>query len=619
MALAGCSGDDGDDSDGGDGSGGSGGGSGGDGGGGSDDLLSVIIPIQGGSNQVPTESMANQYSAETYNNRIGVYTNDPLGMFSAFAPQENEGGPIMGCMAEDWGMVDDNSALEISIWEEYGWTDGEDITSEDWYTKLKMEELFGLGLMEDTVDNIEIVDNYTFKLNLTTDSINPEVLIPQLFNFRLHLDTPAHTKYGDIVEMYEDATTEEEETAAQEEATGYSLTYMDQVGSGPFDIVDDSQDRFIAEPSQGHPAWAHNGGHPMTDWAMNFKECHIMYRSPDVNQGVMVENEQVIAENGPTQTSFYDNLNEDKFDIWEYPGYKGHGLKLNNRADEYFGNGALHRAIQYAINTKNLAENIGRQKFPVEIPHGFKTNVQGDPTDFISQEVLDGMNNYNWNENDFESAAEEMRASGAEQDDDGAWLHPDTGEQISFEIQVPPWDGYAISHETVSQKLTEFGFDVNQLNVEAQVWFEELSGEWDWTAYNWFWGGEPTNARTFQHLAQNTMPEGGEPGAATGEVPWPPGDADGDMKEVDMAEFLKEYRTATDSDASQEALEKLSWSYNYLLPMNPYTERRKFMIENTRVANWPSNDHLVRGHPRWMSICYKYGIPETTGKQPEGV
>jgi peptide/nickel transport system substrate-binding protein len=609
--LAGCSGGGGDGGDGGgDGGGGDGGDGGGDGGGGDGgdggdgggdggggpDLMDTVIPIYAGANQVPTESFANEYSAESYNTRIGIYSYEVLGHFST--NREGGAGPV-GVMAKDWGLVD-SSTFEVTLYDNYQWTDGEPITTEDWKMKFAAEEMFELPLMTEVVESFEAVDDYTFRLNLQAENINPNVFTPQIFNFRFVMNTPAHTEYGEIIQKWIDGGGDEVVT----ELTNLEKTYMDQTLSGPFDIVDDASDRFVAEANTGHPAYS-EGGHPRTGDRLNNARWHLMYISPDTTEGVPVKSGRTVNGGGPNNQGWYDNLS-DQYKVLTAPGFKGHGLFLNIREDDFFAKKEVRQAIQYAINTQNLADNIGLKKFPVKLPHGLKTNVQGDATDFVSEDVVEGMNDYNWNENDLESAAEKLREAGASKQGD-QWIRPN-GEQISFEIEVPPWDGYAISHETVSQTLNDFGFDVSQLNIEAQVWFNKL-GNYDFSAFNWFWGGEPYNSRTIQHLVEGTMPEGGTPQPITASIPWPPGQPDAEEQEIDAGELFTKYETSTGEEA-QEAFDGLVWFVNQAMPMNPYTERIKKTVLDTQPVEWPPDGHVTYGHPRFNSLVYSLGWPQ---------
>jgi len=590
AAIAGCGGtdggDDGDDGDGDDGSG-------------DTAFVDRTLRVHGGSNVVPSEGRANEYSAATYDTHTGIVSFDCLGHFSTFADNPEK---TVGVQAKSWELVEAD-VFEVELYEGMGWTDGEEITAEDWRVKFKMEEIFDLPLMTDTVETVEVADAHTLRLNLQMDRINPLVLIPNIMNFRLVLNTPPQLKYGGWVEEFEDATSDSAVNDLQNRITDWQPTFPDFEFSGTFRHLETASDRHVTEINENHIA-AQEGGHP-EGAELNAGNYHLMYISPDVTSGVPVTSGTSLNEGGPNNQAWYDNL-DDRYRVLTKPGFKGHGLGLNKRDDEFFAQREVTQAIQYAINTQNLADNIGLKKFPVRYPTGLKTNVEGEITDYVSEDVAAGLMDYNWNENDLESAAEKLREAGAEQNSNGEWIRPD-GEQISFQIEVPPWDGYAISHETVSQTLNDFGFDVSQLNIEAQVWFNKLPN-YDFTALNWFWGGEPSNARTIRHLVEGTMPEGGEPQPFVQEIPWPPGDPENDLQEIDTADLFETYRTRT-GEAAQEAFDGLVWFINQAMPVNPYTERIKKLVHDTQGVNWPENGHVSTGHPRYNTLVYSFGWP----------
>jgi peptide/nickel transport system substrate-binding protein len=549
---------------------------------------------------VPTTSFANEYSPASYNGNIGIATNDSLGVYSI----NKEGGAgIVSVMADNWELVE-SDVLEVTLYDNYTWSDGEPITTEDWKMKFAAEEMFELPLMTDIIDTFEAVDDHTFRLAMFTDQVNPEVLVPRIMNFRFLMNTPAHTEYGTIIQEWLDASSDSARSSARQRLANLDKRYQDSVHSGPFDVVDASSDRFVAEINEHHPA-ASEEGHPLTGESLDAARYHLMYLSPDVSKGVAVTSGETVIEWGPSTKEFYENLS-DRYRVLELPGFKGHGLFVNLRENEFFAQKEPRQAIQYAIDTQTLADNIGPKKHPVKLPHGLKTNVAGDATDFASENVVNAMNDYNWNENDFESAAEKLREAGASKQG-GEWIRPN-GEQISFQIEVPPWDGYAISHETVSQTLNEFGFNVSQLNVEAQVWSSKLETH-DFSAFNWFWGGQPTNANTLQHLMRGTMPEGGSPVPITAEIPWPPGEPDAKDQEINGAELFNTYRSGT-GEESQAAFDGLVWFVNQAMPMNPYTERIKRIILDTQKVNWPPEGAVESGHPRFYNLVYAWGWPQ---------
>lgn len=455
-------------------------------------------------------------------------------------------GEYVQRVAEDWSIGEGN-LTEIQISEDYGWHDGTDVTAEDFVAKIRMDGYMQMGIEQyvDPDEGVRATGDYTFEIEPRDDYTDLEQGL-WLSQWAETILTVSADQYGDFLEQFEDAGSEEERQSVQEEVIGFEPEWNEVKFSGPFFFATANEEFAHQVPNQNHPI-AQEWGFFLEQGRAEEEEG---LRSGDVDW----------LHNDPT----LDNL-PDKYDSPPV-SYSGQSLAIIFGAqDEYIRDyPAVRKAIAYAVDMPNIAD-VTAPGTPVDeysagIDAGYIQN-------FVSQDVLDAMPNYA--PQDTETAASLLEEAGFSRNGDGMWQTPE-GELWTLNFPVGNW--FETHSEMVYNNLAEFGIDVDWYVQEMPTWQSEVQNDlaYDLTIHLNYGMARQYHAHADLYSEMYNTTRGiyetdrnlfGE------EVEVPEvGDPEGDTVTINIPEELQALSTASGDEAVKEHASRLAWAHNQLLP-----------------------------------------------------
>jgi hypothetical protein len=204
---------------------------------------------------------------------------------------------------------------------------------------------------------------------------------------------------------------------------------------------------------------------------------------------------------------------------------------------------------------------------------------------YISQDVLDSMTDYGWDEVREEEATREMEAGGFERDSQGRWLFQEgeqAGEPMNFTIPRYVWQ------DQVGNQGTDFFNTMSDWGIELSVegsdshWGDTANGNYTWAAA-YFGGGFPEQAMASNFGEIAAYGAGNPQLPATIDAP-PVGQSwteyDGSPQTYETRTMTDRLKVTQDDQQYQEIVDQLAWVYNQIVP--------RFGIEGsvlTRLVN----------------------------------
>ena len=560
--VAGCSGGDGSDgSDGGDGNGSDGG----DGGGTVDATLKII------EESVPTSLQFNPYNP---NNQAGWLFED-LGSYS---PQETK---YRGVLASDWTV--EGTEMTITLNENQKWHNGDEVLAEDLVTKVKIEKYFDNQVWT-WLDSVEATGDkkttFTFK-----NDINPDVAKASLIH-GFTLDTP-RSQYSSYLQSLEEASSSDEEDKALQELTQFAPKVGDAVGNTPWRVETADKNRVDLEIWDGHPA---------SD-DLNFRDVKMPYITSE-NKVKGIQSGQVDYVNADTIGPDLQGQLQDVI-LRFAPGYGGVSVSVNHN-DDILGRRKVRQALAYVLNGNKILANPLRGTADA-LAVGLPLNISGDVSAVLPN-IHDKITTYETNEQNLQKAEQLLKDEGFTKDGD-KWMTPG-GKRFVIKGPWPSAGPNPSRVQTMNRQLSEFGINGQIQVIETSTWGNRLTNcNYKWT--HGYWGGVDSynSFRNGFILAANPRPTCSENPKETYEVPWPPGDPEGSLQEINVYDRINQIPEAT-GDQATKLVEELAWTYNQALPQLPVLETNLPMAFRTDTFEWPAEDS-----PLWKLSYPPHMIP----------
>lgn len=518
---------------------------------------------------------ANPYDDEFLRNPYAINgTVDQLFGNEYLTVYNTDKGEFIPRVAEEWEIGDDRTTT-ISLSEDYSWSNGTDVTAQDFVTQLKLDSYAELGIEEfvDPAEGFYAEDDYTLVIEPRDDFTNLE----EAFWMNQWAETILYVseeQFGEFVERFEDAEDDDERQSVQEDLVALDLSWNQSLYSGPFIYVDANEEYADQLPNPEHPI--------AQDW-----EFYLRAGQYEGEEGLRAEEVDWVHQE-PT----LENLPE----IYEEPpvSYSGQSFAiLFGPQDEYISNNPeVRQALSYVVDMPTIVETTAPgtpvDEYATGIDAGYVEN-------FVHEDVLDALPNY--------APPDTDTAQGLLEDvgfdlDDGQWYTPD-GEQ--WEINFPVGNWFTNHSEIIANNLSEFGIEVDHYISEFPTWEEDTYSTFEFdmsvhldygTAFDYHPYSDLDGA--FRHPDRHVFEdiELFEPEVEVPEV----GNPDGEMVTMNIVEKLDEMRLAESDEELMDYASELGWAHNYLLPGTTVMPWSEHLWVNTGEWDFDieTNDWLTR-------------------------
>lgn len=522
---------------------------------------------------VPTDLHVSQYNPKSYGKTFARYLYDQPALYVS------QLGTWVPVALEDWSVEGDTMTMNIQP--DQTWSNGDPLTAEDFRVKWDIQ-----NVVEGTLGNIpsyhqdwQVVDDKTFEISFDSN-VNPDIAKADLFTRKFLIDTP-RAQWSEFAQKARDATTEDERSNVKEEVTGFTPGLSEAVTNGPL-VVDSVSNRGarLAVREDGHPAIDpdYSPVDDSDDWWLNFDA----YDFQKLQEGAITLQALLSDEldrGGGGGLSLQQRVLEDPPDhvrAVETPGdFDGVGLAPDH-THEWFGKRKVRQALAYAVDGAKIAESFNplvneKSKFMCGV-------FNGDYERFLPN-IHDSLNPYEQSQDQVDAL---LREAGLEKSD-GLWTKPD-GETLDTTVISPPWTAWAQAALSLVKQLQTAGFDAKLSTISATNWFSRWRQR-DYILTITVWGDLWLPFRNFQSSYEqfsNAPPKM--------EAPMPPGNPDGEVREVAVNDAMEELVSAS-GDRAVELNERLAWVWNQSLPILNYTQNTGLAFVNDERFDWPEKDH----------------------------
>ncbi len=480
---------------------------------------------------------------------------------------------------EDWSISEpaEGGVVTLHPNSERTWHDGDDVTAEDVYAKLVLDEAFG-SLIGDYMDEVEVAGD-TVELTLSRD-INEEVFEDVLA--RVDMNTK-YDLYEDWIEQLEDASSDEEVDEIMGELATWDLD--EPVGTSPYKLAQMSEQSFTFDVHDEHPVGGEMDIEGVEALAHTTNESKWQYALSD---------ECDMMESGTPKETIEGILDTETFDfMMRFHWLNALALTFNHE-DDMFGKREVRQALAYLID-RDMATKAGgyeegdwgQVRNPQEHLHGVYVGEDA----WFDDEFLESLNTYGVNEMRTDEATQLLQEAGYERDGD-SWVD-ESGEPLTIEVDtVGDFGEFVRASQSLEQQLNDFGIQAEVTTGEASTFFDRMY-EGDFGMCTGYWGenvhpydqyqmpfyNAPRNWITTNHPAEV-------------EVPMPVGDPDGSLDTIDVHGLMDELSTSSDEDRNREIVQELAWAYNQSVPQIPIWFRYGQMFLNTSDWEWPDLESL---------------------------
>lgn len=503
----------------------------------------------------------------------GNMSADQTQLFSRRGGLDRKTGDWVPNLVSDWDFS--GETLDITVDDRFTWQTGDDVTAEDLVVDWKLGLHMGGGGLWDYADSVEVVDTHTARINLGS-SANRFVILPAILESYQFVN---RMQYGEYVERFEEAQgdmsiDEARETAdhkqIQEDLRNFAPRGDEVIGNGPFELVEQGQQRIVGELYEDHPKTI------MNDGRLNFSEFVWRKMQEGVPQAFLegdLDGREVVG----FSKSQIDNK-PDGLQIAYPPVLVGTGVVFD-RSSDIWGRRNVRAALAYVVNRELASLNASGDGLEVNHQHveritGVPGYVATDPNELWLGDDADKYSGYAGTEKAFDQAASLLEEEGFSQED-GDWYTPD-GDRWSVTLKSTSADNWLFSMRTVSDHMDEFGIENEVTSSGNTTYFGQTvaNGDFD-VALNW-WGG----GNLYPYFGYNMMwnnnrmdrtdryPAGGD---AEVEVPQEIGDFEGNsgMETVQPRKLVQQLGSTSDEGEQEELIKQLAWVFNYDLPTIP--------------------------------------------------
>lgn len=488
----------------------------------------------------------------------------------------------------DWEIEPDE--VTVHVLDGLTWHNGDPVTAADFVRRVRIGYYApwsrGYSQMPENViedpEDVYAVDETTAVVEL--DQVyNPiiardEVVVGAFSHHEEH--------YGEYLEMFEDATTDEEIGSIVEDLASFNLRDPEPYACGPFEFTGVDSQGVYMETYDDYP-WAEI----QENLEENYEELDLSAYPDELNYDGQFH--QFFGERPALhQAGIQGDIDggdgfeiDSEADLEQYPAYADFNPIISGWTDAFVFNWVdgehadmwrderVRKAFAHILDFEAISRQYHGEFGHIDRMFSGTSPPMRDP--WLTEEFLESLPTYGRDE---ERAAALLDDAGLTQED-GQWYKPD-GEPFEATWAAPStvqWqiDGmeYAASNLTqfgiestveVVEGTTFFGQTLPNLDYELSrgfIGFENVVSGWNltWIRYD----GEDQEDEPFSYYLQEPY---GEPGL---EVP-PVGEPDSDETiEVDPVALQEELEQTVDDDRITEISETLSWTFNQTVPKLP--------------------------------------------------
>jgi ABC-type transport system substrate-binding protein len=261
------------------------------------------------------------------------------------------------------------------------------------------------------------------------------------------------------------------------------------------------------------------------------------------------------GERGLVSNQFPDHLK-----LVELPGFGGLALwyQFDN---EVLSERAFRQGVAYLIDIEQVAGNTNPRHKGLSQFSGLADSV----AERWLGDLYDSFTRYGVKSQP-EKAQEKFREAGLSKQG-GTWVKSN-GKPVQLEILTPPWPGPLGLTQTVRSSMNQIGMTADLTSTEpASVVSRRTNGNFQISA--WFFGGGPHPYFAYQGFTQPAYNSANGP--TTAQIPYPVGDPEGSMQEINVTEKVKQLSVTTNPDKEQELVRELAWFQNQVLPVMTLT------------------------------------------------
>ena len=558
----------------------------------------------GGEDEVVYQSFASFVPRDTHFNPYNPANSIVQGSLVHWAPlmQYHVGTDRwIPMIASDWWMNGTSAVLEVS--EEFTWHNGDPVTAEDVATRLKL-----MYYMNDSIagflDAPPVAGDGEVELSLETE-VQGAMFWPQVTgNIEYHAQSTPESVYGEFVERFEDATTDEETEDVQGDLLEFSPQEPGEnvLGNGPFEFVEATEDAQVFERYDEYPIEYVREqvdatiGYDFSEWPdglvvdrfefVDVGDLWAAYRSATLDGG---------ADNAPREV--YEEYPDDYHQVG-VPRDQMWGLTFQYD-DELYGNRNVRKAFAHIVERSDA---LADQMFPLGDVVAYESGMTTSMTeDWVSQDVIDSFTDYSGQ--NYDEAAALLEEEGFTEED-GEWYTPD-GDRFEMELRLPSFDDIVSGMQVVEARIEEFGIQTEFNAMELATFNGEVAPTGDFTVIASGIGSQPHPMYAYQ---LNWVDQPAETNFdLTPEVP-EIGDPDGEpTMEVDISDLIVELGATGDEGRIQEIVDTLAWAHNQDVPYVSCAEKAhqycvsyaEWDMPETVHEGMEGHDPLAMTHTPW--------------------
>lgn len=425
------------------------------------------------------------------------------------------------------------------------------------------------------------------------------------------------SKFSDYLEQFESATSDSERENIRRTVVNDAENFgmADYPTSGPWNVTKATAQELTLELNEDHWAAATQGG------PLNFKHFRFLNLGdqspvPGFRSGKI----HMDASPLPQGTDGLEGVEAPT--ALEYGGIH---MILNWQRDEWYAKTPVRQGLAYVIDREAIASNVGSafntaeaQAVPKPVPQGFPPLVKETVPDLWKQ-----LRAYDHSDQGL-SEAESLFEEAGLQKDGGQWYKPNGD---PFAIPLMATQSSVPIFETVKQNFEDFGIKTSMEvldgtqaeqridNNEFAVYTSDF-GENAYLPlnYDFEWGTD---------VFQSGLGRGESRAPKTLTTPWPPGDWDGDPKEMDMTTVIDNIPKANKESESKKIARQLVWVAHYHMISYPLiTNASKTPTKIDGPFKFPPFNYDPNVNDGWVTkddpIEWGVDMPENTLMQGVG-
>ena len=471
--------------------------------------------------------------------------------YEYFAVYNTAKGEFIPRVGKEWSHEDGVSRGVLN--ENYAWSNGDPLTAQDIATSIKLSIYMEQGISQFIEpDGVTVVDDYTFELKPKAEYEDIETQLWYNQWVETLINTP-QSHFGEFVEKFDEATTQDEITSVQQEVVEFDPHWDEIPFSGPFTYVEANEEYADQIPNQEHPVAKDFG----------FYQRHGVYEEEAGLRAGEVTYQH--------QDSTLQNLPE-KYDSPPV-SYSGQSFALLfGPTDEFIkSDPRVRQALAFAIDFASVTQST-KPGTPVD-EHSGGIDA-GYIEHYVQEDVLSSMTNYV--PRDTERATSLLEEAGFSKQG-GTWQNPN-GEE--WQLNFPVGDWFQTPSQIVADNLSNFGISVDHYVDSMTTYNSEVEQPLDYDISLHLNYGQARQYHSYPDLeAAYFGPTRGavnQVGTLSEEVEIPEvGNPEGSTTTINLRKTLDQLSVASSDEEVVELSTQLSWAHNQLLPgaqMFPWSE-----------------------------------------------